>query len=78
MKFLKMLLKILFFLIRLQSSLQVTYSRVIEPEAKEWQLEVEVFVNLRHGRVYVRLIIAQVVVAALVEVPVHEFRSDVT
>lgn len=52
------------------------HPRVVEPEPEERQLEVEVLVDLRHGPVYVRLVVAEVVVAAPVEVPVHELLSD--
>lgn len=55
---------------------RATYSRVIETEAEERQLEVEVLVDLLVRRVNVSLQVALVFGTALVEEPVHEVASD--
>lgn len=47
-------------------------ARVVESETEERQLKVEVLVQLRHRRMDVRLVVAVVVVAALIEEPVQE------
>lgn len=56
--------------------MSTTHSRVIETEAKERQLEVEVLVNLLVRRVDVALQIALVLGAALIEEPVHELAAE--
>lgn len=52
------------------------YPRVIEAEAEERQLEVEVLVNLLVRGVDVSLQVALILGASLIEEPVHEVRSD--
>lgn len=51
-------------------------ARVVEAEAEEGQLKVEVLVQLRHGGVDVRLVVAVVAVATLVEEPVQEVAAQ--
>lgn len=53
-----------------------TYPCVIIPEPKKGQLEVKIFVDLRHGIVDVRLVVAVAVIAALVIETVQEFAPD--
>lgn len=49
-----------------------TYSGVIKSESEKWQLEIEIFVNLRIWRMDIFLVIAVVITTALIKIPVKE------
>lgn len=53
-------------------------ARVVEAKPKKGQLKVEVLVQLRHRRMDVRLQVAVVAVAALIEEPVQEVRAQLS
>lgn len=55
---------------------RATYACVIETEAIEGHLEVQILVQLRHRGVYVLLIVAIAAILILVEVPVHEIAAQ--
>lgn len=57
---------------------QCPYPRIIESEAIEGKLEVEIFVNLLIRCVNVALVVASVVRASLVEEPVEEVTANET
>lgn len=52
------------------------YPSIIKSKSKERQLEVEVLMDLRRGRVNVSLVVSQVLAATLVVEPVEEVGSD--
>lgn len=53
------------------------YPGVVETESEEWQLVVEVLVQLRIGGMNVFLVVTHlVIVGSLVKVPVHEVAAD--
>lgn len=53
-----------------------TYACVVETEAVEGHLEVEIFVQLRHRGVNVLLIVAIATILVSVEEPVHEIAAQ--
>jgi hypothetical protein len=57
-------------------SRKLTYPCVIESESKEWELKVEVLVDLRSGGVNVSLVVADILVTSLVVEPVEEVRPN--
>jgi hypothetical protein len=57
---------------------RATYSCVIESKSEEWQLEVEIFVNLLIWSVDVSLKITRILRTTFVKEPVHEITSDLS
>jgi hypothetical protein len=55
-----------------------THPGIVETKSIEWQLEIEIFVNLRHRSVYVFLIISQIVATASIKEPVHLIASNLS
>lgn len=58
---------------------QVTVHRhpgVVKSETEERQLEIKILVDLRHGPVYVGLIVSLVIIATLIEIPIHKLLPD--
>lgn len=53
-----------------------SYSCIIESEAKERQLKIQIFVDLQRCRLQRCLIISYIIVAAFIEIPIHELRTN--